>query len=698
MKQLLVLVLLSLVCLANSKVLQVILVDSSSNCSYAVTAATTAQEINNCSSLLNGYTLQVKTVSSQFPSSIVEVAEVLRDAKINGGTVIGMIGQVDKSFACSLLPVPQNTGIIQIIEPAGMMLDRDKDYPNLFTLLPSLEAHISTALQLLPALNWTSVGVIYSGGDVFYVRAAETFVTLSNHSDIPITTKSFEYYNNSHELQQWIEEFSLKIFVVMLPKRQLCQLLSTVQRKGWTWPDYAWVVLNEHPLQNKTLSDLCGSKTDILEDIIVIRQLSKESTNRTTVDIACNRTQYNTISTSLWALALAWNTSTINGNTSHTIIKDYLTTNIFDNILVTPYTSETQTSITQIQSAISHKVGSFYAKTRELKINLTNGELPTAYPVPVYPYELFAPHTTALLLTMVVLCILLTTIVLVLFIYYRKEPEIKASSFSISLCMFAGIYLALASSFSHFTESGIIFKTANKYFGCTFTGYCITLGIDIVLATLLMKMLRLWRVFTFYGKTGKLWTDKVMLLLSGAILLIKVLILTIWAILDTLNAVDKFFTNSDGNTMLVRQCQSNNIILWAFIAYGYSGVLGTCLIIVAIKTRKIKRNNFKDTKKICLLMCALAYIVIQTITLWWVLRLSHEFSTSNVIFGIGMCVGSMTVLGVLFGPKIFPPIRRKFRLTRSAKGRTSTRRRIGGGGGFNKALTRPFLVKEPRLA
>ena len=696
MKQLLVLVLLSLVCLANSKVLQVILVDSSSNYSYAVTAATTAKEINNCPSLLNGYTLQVKTVSSQFPSSVVEVAEVLRDARVNGETVIGIIGQAGKSFAHSLLPVPQNTGIIQIIEPAGMMLDRDKDYPNLLTLLPSLEAHISTALQLLPALNWTNVGVIYSRSDVFYARAAETFVTLSNHSDIPITTKSFEYYNNSHELQQWIEESSLKIFVVMLPKHQLCQLLSTVQRKGWTWPDYAWVVLNEHPLQNTTSSDLCGSKTDILEDIIFI-QLSKESTNRKTVDIPCNQTQYNTISTSLWALALAWNISAIDGNTSQTIIKDYLTTNNFDNILVTPYTSETQTSIIQIQSGISNKVGSFYAKTRELEINLTNGELPTAYPAPVYPYDLFTPHTTALTLTMVVLCILLTTIVLVLFVYYRKEPEIKASSFSISLCMFVAIYLVLAASFTHLLASGIIYKSLGKYVGCIFPFYCVMLGIDIGLSTLLMKMLRLWRIFTFIGKTGKVWTDKVMLLFSGAILLIKVLILTIWAILDTLIITDKVFTNSDGNTVLVQQCQSNNTLLWYFLAFGYSGVLAICLIIVAIKTRKIKRNNFKDTKKICIGIYALVYIMIQTVTLWWVLRLSHDFSNSKIILGIGLCVGALIILGVLFGPKILPLIQRKFRPTREAKGRTSTRRGIGGGG-FNKALTRPLLVKQPRPA
>ncbi len=182
-------------------------------------------------------------------------------------------------------------------------------------------------------------------------------------------------------------------------------------------------------------------------------------------------------------------------------------------------------------------------------------------------------------------------------------------------------------------------------------------------------------------------------LISGAIVLIKVLILTIWAILDTPTIIDKVLTNSYGNTVLVEHCQSNNTNLWSSLVFGYSGVLATCLIIVAIKTRKIKRD-FKDTKKICLLMCALAYILIQTYLLWGVLRLSRDFSSSNIIFGIGVCMCSLTVLGVLFGPKIFPPIQRKFCPTRAAKGKTSTGRGISGGG-FNKALTRPLLVEEP---
>ncbi len=74
---------------------------------------------------------------------------------------------------------------------------------------------------------------------------------------------------------------------------------------------------------------------------------------------------------------------------------------------------------------------------------------------------------------------------------------------------------------------------------------------------------------------------------------------------------------------------------------------------------------------------ALVYIMIQTVALWWVLRLSRDFSNSKIILGIGLCVGALIILGVLFGPKILPPIQRKFRPTQAAKGRTSTRRGIG---------------------
>ena len=41
-----------------------------------------------------------------------------------------------------------------------------------------------------------------------------------------------------------------------------------------------------------------------------------------------------------------------------------------------------------------------------------------------------------------------------LFIYYRKEPEIKATSYTLSLCMFVGCYLLLTSALFHNITSG----------------------------------------------------------------------------------------------------------------------------------------------------------------------------------------------------------------------------------------------------
>ncbi len=122
---------------------------------------------------------------------------------------------------------------------------------------------------------------------------------------------------------------------------------------------------------------------------------------------------------------------------------------------------------------------------------------------------------------------------LVLFVYYRKEPEIKASSFSISLCMFAGSILFFWQPASPFPREWNSCQVCGKYVGCIssllyYAGnrYRACYSIDEDATPL--------EGFHFLGNTGKLWTDKVMLLFSGAILLIKVLILTIWAILDTL--------------------------------------------------------------------------------------------------------------------------------------------------------------------
>lgn len=45
--------------------------------------------------------------------------------------------------------------------------------------------------------------------------------------------------------------------------------------------------------------------------------------------------------------------------------------------------------------------------------------------------------------TEIILCFLLVTVDLILYIYYRKEPEVKATSFSVSMSMFLASYVLI---------------------------------------------------------------------------------------------------------------------------------------------------------------------------------------------------------------------------------------------------------------
>ena len=58
-------------------------------------------------------------------------------------------------------------------------------------------------------------------------------------------------------------------------------------------------------------------------------------------------------------------------------------------------------------------------------------------------YVLYSVPLAVILTSFIVLCIALTTISMCLFFYYRKEPAIKATSRTLSICLFIGCWLIL---------------------------------------------------------------------------------------------------------------------------------------------------------------------------------------------------------------------------------------------------------------
>ena len=108
--------------------------------------------------------------------------------------------------------------------------------------------------------------------------------------------------------------------------------------------------------------------------------------------------------------------------------------------------AQTSIEILQIQNGQPVQIGLYDHTLNHLLLNrsvlgiIPSDTLNRIYIV--YPIEL-----TVLLALLVVLGFALTTISMYLFIYYRKQQAVRATSSTLSLCMFIGCYFLLTSSF-----------------------------------------------------------------------------------------------------------------------------------------------------------------------------------------------------------------------------------------------------------
>ena len=190
---------------------------------------------------------------------------------------------------------------------------------------------------------------------------------------------------------------------------------------------------------------------------------------------------------------------------------------------------------------------------------------------------------------------------LVIFIYYRNEPEIKASSYNLSFCMFLGSYSLLIGTLIHTLASGLVLNGPARPAVCIITVATTSIGLDLVLTTLFTKTLRVYRVFTYFGKTGKAWSDRVLLLVIFVIVSGKILLLVAWSAVDTYHLEDVETYQKEALPPyyeVVQQCRCRYLTFWSLSVFFYSGITLMFLLLLAIKTRKIERKNFKDTKKV----------------------------------------------------------------------------------------------------
>ena len=183
------------------------------------------------------------------------------------------------------------------------------------------------------------------------------------------------------------------------------------------------------------------------------------------------------------------------------------------------------------------------------------------------------------------------------------------------------------------------------------------MGIDIIFATVIAKTLRIYFIVNTFGKISKLCSDQGLFILILSILSVKIIVLIMWASFDVPRVIDveQLISNTVPPFIrVVQPCWSVHHGLWIFFAFGYSTLLALIMVLLAIMTRKIERDDCKDSKKINLLVGALILDVYICAPLWLTLQGTALPIWSWLAYSFGTLIAAVLCQVLLILPKTVP--------------------------------------------
>ena len=709
-------------------------------------AQVAVEAINNYPHLLPGYELVLDQISVN-PCTPLEVHSNL-DAYVpfvNGSvssSTIGILGLYCDRLVHTFSPFAgrDEFGLFQLSGTTSPLIRGNRErYKNshLNFISPSLAVYYEALFLLMRELGWKRVLVIF-----------EQALNLTQVHNLGLSPESLdicfrEYYHDDVTVMiQEIRRSEKNIIFVSAGANETAKLLCAAYDNGLVWPHYVWV------LQDHSVSDLliytqngCTMKKlmDALQGTILLRLQRKEQSPSKQLDTGYSYAMYwqrymrllnesgknlmynefaNVMHDAVWAFARALNhslTTMAKNNTTlsdfirrfgkkelSTMMEQYLQNLSFEGVSGHVHFSRDYgiEAMIDIELVLLNNTVTTIGRYNQL-LGKSSVRMPTAIDLPgdklPCHYNLVPLFVTVLLVVVVILCIALTTLVFVLFIKYRRYSEIKATSPYLSMLMFVGTYLILVSTLMQAVltavESPVDSVASSSLCGSVITGNVV--GINLIFSTLLLRMLRVYHIFSYFGRTGKVWSDKVLSVVVFLIVGGDMVLLLVWFSVDpfTVNEVRRYvYERRDTlpHYEITQYCASDNITVWFSLVFGKMGILFIIVLFLAIKTRKIQRENFKDTKKVNVYIFITVLIIATLIPVWFVLE-----GTGNVKWTGVMIYASFGAIGLLnqlmlFTPKVFPPMLRSLGYNVCHSPRTKSQRatiRIRNTSNNNSRLT-----------
>jgi len=607
--------------------------------------------------------------------SIDKLLEALHNSSLNMVAVVGMAcDAVARAFSPIVKHWPQN--LLLLGSSLRTEMENPKSQHRLLYELPSHEDVAGAVISLLLNFNWTRVGIIHAltgYGSYAYSNYQEAASALQNviHSKyrhvIQVGLELELPHNSDFEVRLLLNKLksgNVNILVTFLPPQLASTVLIEAAGEGSLWPRLTWITVHTDP---NAISLSTEWKNTIFMSFRFQeseRMRLKSNTASTTPDFYSSL-----LYSSVQALASAINGTlaeeeALVGESSHRWTNECQHNFSFSG-KVEQLWSQTQFEVNFVKGNRSHVIGHYSFSKRSLNLNHS-----LLGPLPTDRFEfvtLELPKGVYIALQMwISLMYALVALNFFLYLTFRKEHEVKATSVTLSMLMFLGSVLMLSSCTMFLVliigaRGPTNSKLVDRYISCNLYIALGAVGFDVIVTTATVKMLRVWHIFRHFGRLGKKWTDSRLVCIILVSLSAKVLVFMLWIATDTYHVVHRVEFQAQETPpyfLVVRACECRHYAVWLAAGLSNTALLFALLFVLAIRTRKVNRKDFNDTKKTIAMIILQIGAIVSGILVQKILTDSDAYLVQYVTLGASYSIGVFTIQAALFLPKVTPPLGR----------------------------------------
>ena len=508
------------------------------------------------------------------------------------------------------------------------------NHPEVISFFPLAKELGDAFFTLVKSLDWNRFGLITNSRHFYHRRLAYYFEYMAKEQNLtifPVVDTHNKKRISIVTLIQNIEISGAKVLVLLTEEAP--HILCAAYARGMVWPYYGWIIYG-YTSPDLTKFPACTGSFSYLEGTVFPTYYTYPTTKASLEDTAVGLLY----KTSAQATLLNTDLKTALLRLPVPGIQPNLTFHYIQNNTPAVYFLQVRNgTATRVATVLNGTVAENQWLQEE---QLPRGRLPvrvnTIYSIWIAAIEVIVSGS-------------LITLTLFLFVYYRNEPEIKATSWSLSLLVFLGCYLIVI-----YLALLIIRGSMQPTFNiCPLLVWLSGIGVShtLVLAVLFVKLARVYRIFYQYTQLGPLCSNMALAIYALALCSPSVIILTIMTSIKTFKWSIKTTRHSDYVEVLY-VCQGDLDSYYTALSL-YMVLLTLAVVTVAIKTRKLRLKNFKDTKTVNVFSCAL---IISEIFGYVFYKISHDlglYVQANIVLHIFHCNYIGLCLGFLFTSKLF---------------------------------------------